>query len=361
MTPQAPSPQATAQAQTTSNVTSGVASQFLNNVDQTGPFGSIKYNQTGTQTYTDANGQTVKVPKFSSTTTLSPEQQALYDRQIAAGKNLGDLAVNQSGRLNTVLGQEFDPGNLPARADGSVFSNDYSADRRRVEDAILTRSNEGFDRREAALESKLINQGLTPGSEGWREQMDQLGRDRNDATTQAILTGGQEQSRMAGLDVQKLNTQTGLRGNALQEEFAFRNQPINEIAALLSGSQVTAPTFSQPYQQGVGAAPIGQYMQDDYRNRLNSYNANMSGLFGLGSTLASGLFTLSDRRAKTNIERIGKTRDGMGIYKYKYRGSPKTEIGLLAQEVADKRPEAVARRPDGLLAVDYAAALSEAA
>jgi hypothetical protein len=468
MTPQAPSPQQVASAQSGANTDSAIASSYLSNIDQTSPFGSVDFSQNGFTKYKDSSGKTVKIPNFSSTTTLSPEQQALYDRQVAAGKNIGDLAVSQSGKLNTLLSDPMSTSGLPAQAgranygtvgtsglqgveganlkaattsglpkmpgqvdlQDSIGPANYSTDRLRVEDAIRSRANPEFDRRQQLTETKLVNQGLTPGSEAWRAEMDQLGRDRNDSEMQAILAGGSEQSRMAGLDLTKGNfantsrlqeqganlglrtaagserlaysdaanrtaldqqsadsalrgqqmqerlSSTGfnnqaaqqrqtsdmaLRNNALQERYALRNQPINEITALLSGSQVTAPSFAGPAGQNVGSVPIGQYMQDDYRNQMSQYNSNMSGLFGLGSTLASGLFALSDRRAKKNIRAIGKTNDGQNLYRYEYKGSDVPQIGLMAQEVLERHPEAVAVRPDGLLAVDYAEALREAA
>lgn len=341
MTPQAPDPYQTASAQTGANVDATVAAGLVNNVDQTTPFGSVKYTQNGNRSFVDSSGKTVSVPNYQSTTTFSPEQQALYDKQIAAGKNLGDLAVSQTDRLGNVLNTPFAP---------DLGPTDFSADRSKVEGALLSRFNEDFTRDEAAAENKLINQGLTPGSEGWRNEMQRLDRAKNDARSQAVIAGGQEQSRLAGL-----------RNQSLQEQLAVRNQPINEITALMSGGQVTAPSFSGPYQQGVAAAPVGDYINQNYQNQVRQSNANMSGMFGLGSSLATGLFSLSDRRAKTDIKRIGETRDGLGIYKYRYEGDAETRIGLIAQEVAELYPDAVAMRPDGFLSVNYEAALRNAA
>ena len=55
---------------------------------------------------------------------------------------------------------------------------------------------------------------------------------------------------------------------------------------------------------------------------------------GAGTSMATvGAAALSDKRAKANIKPIGITFDGQPIYKYNYKGSPKTEIGLMAQDV----------------------------
>ena len=51
---------------------------------------------------------------------------------------------------------------------------------------------------------------------------------------------------------------------------------------------------------------------------------------------------MSDERVKDDIEPVGELFDGQTIYKYKYRnGDPRHHIGLLAQEVEDRMPDAV--------------------
>jgi hypothetical protein len=60
----------------------------------------------------------------------------------------------------------------------------------------------------------------------------------------------------------------------------------------------------------------------------------------------------SDERLKENIDKVGETNDGQNIYKYNFKGDPRTQIGLIAQEVAKDHPEAVSKK-DGYLTVDY--------
>lgn len=82
-----------------------------------------------------------------------------------------------------------------------------------------------------------------------------------------------------------------------------------------------------------------------------------AGSAGWLSSLLPAL-TLSDERAKENVEEVGRTHDGQPLYSYHYRGDPTPQVGLLAQDVARRDPRAVARLPGGLLAVDYDRALS---
>jgi hypothetical protein len=69
----------------------------------------------------------------------------------------------------------------------------------------------------------------------------------------------------------------------------MRQMPINEIAALTSGSQIQNPVFQPFTGANVGAAPIAQTMQNAYAGAQNAYNqeiasnnAQMGGLFELG-------------------------------------------------------------------------------
>lgn len=76
---------------------------------------------------------------------------------------------------------------------------------------------------------------------------------------------------------------------------------------------------------------------------------NLSSAVGMIGTLAS----LSDARLKENVERVGTHQGlGIGIYKYNFPWSPKTEVGVMAQEVEKVKPEAVIE-VGGVKAVDY--------
>ena len=67
----------------------------------------------------------------------------------------------------------------------------------------------------------------------------------------------------------------------------------------------------------------------------------------------------SDARLKDNIRPVGKTYDGQNIYSYDM-GDGRTQMGLMAQEVMDRKPEAVGQR-DGFLTLDYDRATEDAA
>ena len=69
--------------------------------------------------------------------------------------------------------------------------------------------------------------------------------------------------------------------------------------------------------------------------------------------------TMSDRRAKEDIVKVGQHPLGLGIYLFRYKepfsrlyGTGR-HIGVMADEVAEKYPGAVSRHEDGYLRVDY--------
>ena len=61
----------------------------------------------------------------------------------------------------------------------------------------------------------------------------------------------------------------------------------------------------------------------------------------------------SDRRFKENIQKIGESISGLGIYKFNYIGKAKQYIGAMADEVLKIVPEAAILGNDGFYRVNY--------
>ena len=280
---------------------------------------------------------------------------------------------------------------------------------------MFSRLNPELDRQRAALETSLANQGIRLGSTAYDTAMNQFNQGVNDQRTSVLLASGQEQSRLANLDAQRAgfqnaaqqqqfaqNSAQGEFGNtarqqmfqnqnavtgqnnalqdqrmnaqlaqfnaanqqrqmALQEAYARRNQPINEITSLLSGAQVQNPNFVNANMPNIPTVDYAGLVNQNYNQKLGIYNQQVAaqnsllgGLFGLG---ASAIMK-SDRRAKKNIKKRGRI-DGTNIYEFRYRGedddAPK-HVGVMAQEVEKTRPDAVIEI-GGVKHVDYARAL----
>ena len=374
--PKAPNPYDTAAAQQSANLGASQASAIINNANETNPYGSVNYKNIGYETIYDAKGKPQQVPRYQRDVTLSPEQQGLLNLQNQMQTNLGQLGVSQSSRLQGLLGQEMNTEGIEPWARGeaprqaSWDPNAYSEDRSKVEKALTERYRMQADPVRAAEEAKLAARGLSPGSQNWGSVQDAQNRQDLEAGYKAIEAGGAEQSRLLGEEragwqqgQDYTNFLNNLRGAQFGERQALRNQPINEISALMGGSQVTVPQFQQFSRQGVDAAPIGQYIQDNYQNKVQAANAANQGLFGLGGAgikLLGGMPFFggtSDRRLKRDIHKLpGQFLAGLQLYLFKFarRDLPSgVQIGVMSDEARKLHPDTVFVDRQGFDVVDY--------
>ena len=61
----------------------------------------------------------------------------------------------------------------------------------------------------------------------------------------------------------------------------------------------------------------------------------------------------SDVRLKENITKVGNSPSGINIYEWNYIGNKQRYRGVMAQEILEKHPEAVALQPDGYMSFYY--------
>jgi hypothetical protein len=137
-------------------------------------------------------------------------------------------------------------------------------------------------------------------------------------------------------------TFAGYPGSAYTSAYNAPYLPLSDLSSLLGGAigGTGTQTTTTPYYSNTGANIL-------------------SGLTG-GATLLNtigGAF-LSDRRIKRDIAPIGRLRNGLMVYRFRYIADHRMQVGLMADEVERVRPEAVLTL--GVLelkAVDYARAM----
>jgi hypothetical protein len=323
-----PTPQQTATAQTATNVATGTANQLLNMTNQYGADGSVReYTRLGDEMIDNGFGQQIGIPRFREDIRFSPTDQAIFNTGKQTEQNIANIGRAQSARIGDLLGTPLKLGNEATEA--------------RLMDLGSRRLNPQFARDEEALRTRLSNSGLREGSSAWNAEMERFGQNKNDAFNQLLLTG---------------------RGVANQEMLTERNQPINEISALLSQSQVSQPAFgSTPQSQIAGTdfagiqANYNNNQMQAYQQKVASRNAMMGGLFGLAGDIVGGAskaFMASDIRMKRDIERVGTNARGFPVYEFRYVGEDARTIGLMAQDVEKTMPDAVIEI-GGLKFVDY--------
>jgi hypothetical protein len=439
--PTPPNPQATAAAQTGTNVSTAVANAYLNNTNQVTPDGSLTYNATGSHSWTDpSTGQTYQIPTFTSTQTLSGTGQQLKNTTDQTKQGLADMALAQTGRVGTLLGTPFNPsGTAPAAGSAAGImgvpgaatsydpggqiqntfadagkiqgADDFSADRQRVEDSLMARMNPQLARERANVEQRLADQGIRYGSQAYASAMDDYNRQATDTRFGAISQAGQEQQRMvgmsqaaqqqmydqamgrgsfansaqaqqnaqnaglagfgnAGLAQQMAQQQAGFnasnsaRNQYMQEQYQQRNQPLNEISALMSGSQVQQPNWLNSPTSQIPTTDFAGIMnqnfaqqQQNYQTAQSGWNATMGGIMGLGAGLIK-----SDERAKQSIVPMGSVfaaaedgeRKKLPIYEWEYKpgeGAPGRHVGPMAQGV-EKIDKKAVKTIDGTKHID---------
>lgn len=186
----------------------------------------------------------------------------------------------------------------------------------------------------------------------------------NNAITAADAASGKTGSGNEALALSNYNQ--GLAGTTYQNA-------VQNLMPFLQSSNTNAAGVGNLYAglgQGLNAN-YGKLGDATYGANTSIGNANANAdLAGLGASsniLGSaiglgGMFLgLSDARAKDDIEPVGALYDGQTVYKYRYKGDPRHQIGLMAQEVEEHLPEAVGEFGFGLKGVDYDAATRFAA
>ncbi len=263
--PPAPDYAGAATAQGAANKDAAIASSRLNNPNVVNPL--------GTQTWTE--GATAD-DRPTLTQTYSPEQQALYEQSMRSKGLLGGLGEQGATALQGVVGKELDLSGAPAAPTAQGSRTD-------VYDAMMTRINEGTTASRDQKNSDLIAAGIRPGTKAYQDAMFGIDRGFNDARQQALIAAGAEGQRDFGMDTQA-------RKDAIAEILASRQTPLNEINALMSGSQVSNP-FAVPgaaQNANIAPAPIFGAAQAQGAADMNSYNAQAAG----NNAMMSGLFSL---------------------------------------------------------------------
>ena len=400
--PPAPDPVATAQAQGAVNKEAAIASQELNMINQRSPYGDLDFAQTGTSA--------AETPQYTATSTLSPSGQRQLDLTNQAAEKYGQTANQQLNQVSGQLSQPVNFGGLgqAPTADLSTLGQAPTASfsglgvapianeqtRQSVRQSIQDREQPLQERRLDQLRSRLDTQGIAQGSKAYSDAMFDYDRGLNDFNLAADNQALNQMSQLYGLQAD----QRGRATNEIGQQFDFSNQardrglrdieaqyrldanardrgvnelvqqrqiPLNELAAMLSGSQVQGPSFINTPQQSRQAGDIQGATYANYQGAQNAYNqqqqARSSGKGGLGSMIgslgAAGITKYSDRRLKTNIRKIGQLSNGLFVYLFHYIWGGPEEIGVMSNEVRAIMPHAVGTK-NGFDVVNYSEVLA---
>lgn len=343
----------------------------------------------------------------------APRQQQVKPIDVsAAGFNASAAGVRPQGDLNANFLQGFDRFSDAIMAEQNRYLNPMldareAQFRQRMVNQGIVEGTEAFDRafanfsrerndamssaRNQALIQALGAQNQAFGQDFSGRQLDanvsianaqmstQAAMAQAQATMQArmqeqaLMEQGRQFDANFGLNRAQLGSNVGM--NLLN--FGFQNQraDMQDLMSLLgygqSVDQYNNALLGQD-QQRAGAlfglipgltptqldvtGPMNSYLQAQSAAR-NAQASSRNGVFGaLGQIGAAGVpFMFSDARLKTDIQRVGTLDNGLPIYRYRYKAGGPMQIGVMAQDVQQVRPGAVAEI-DGFLAVNYAEA-----
>lgn len=303
-------------------------------------------------------------------------------QEMATAKTAADLLQSGYGQALQTAQQQQQLGLGAAQANRAA--------QQQAAQQMLGIGSQGFGQgmttaqQQAALGQQLYGQGLGAGQAlagVGQQQYGQLAGTGQNLAALGQQTYGQglgESQQRAALAQQMYGMGAGSAQQAAalgQGQYGMGATTAQQLAALGSGAQASmlqgaqaqigAGTLQQQTEQAGKQAMYNQFLQEQgYPFQVAQFLANIA--MGTGALSGSGQVTnqpmpfLSDRRAKEDIKKIGKTYDGQPIYSFRYKGEPGTQIGLLAQEVEKKHPDAVGLAGH-LKTVDYEKATAPAA
>jgi hypothetical protein len=251
-------------------------------------------------------------------------------------ENQRSSALHSADRAATMAGAY---GDARAGIDRDLTNNRFDLNRQGL---IGQAYNQAFDRAIGAsaqdvnnsLNSQTTNAGLT-------ETM--LNRMLGGANARMGLQSGQ-------MGIANMLNQLGLQQtqqNQAKAQVPFQDWMIKNMQWI--------PQIAQLMNQSISAGTKGLPSNS---TAVTSAPDN-SGLGFLG-TVAGGLASnpwvmasiFSDIQLKEEVEPVGELFDGTPVYSYRYVDDPVTRIGLMAQDIEDRVPEAV-HEIGGFKAVDY--------
>ncbi len=312
--PPAPDYTGAAQATAAGNKETAIATQVGNMVNQYTPYGSVTYNKVGEEYGT---------PRYEQRVSLSPEQQAAYNKDVAMNARLQDVGMQGVGYVQNALNAPLQsPGQAVSSAGTTNFQTGVNAPtlntaggnlagmqrnisepsiglqtggqagqiqssmespeltQQRVTDALYQQQTQyldpQFERSQAKLENQLANQGITRGSEAWNNAMQDANMQkqqayepaRSSAIGQGVAAGSQMfQNQLAG----------GQFANTAQQQ-AYQQS--------LSNAQMQNQARAQQLQEALSTGQFANQAQAQaYAQELQNIqqqNAAMAQQFGFG-------------------------------------------------------------------------------
>jgi hypothetical protein len=303
----------------------------------------------------DLSGQLMGAYSGPRTAGVSPEMRNFLrlSQQVSDPSALNDMTAKASGLIDQSTTQWDD---TQAQKYMSPFINN-------VEQAALGRSRDALGMGMNMMGAKASGMGAFGGSrhgvqeatlaaeaqknfgelsanlrnQGYTNAQQAFGADRDAAARGAASTMqlgfGRQNANIAGLQAAQSGAMLG-QGFADREVQALRDSWSEQQQAQLAPLNVRL--------SALGMSPYGQTTSGTMTK--SGGDDPFSSFLGLG-LMGAKIFGLSDRKSKTDIEKVGKDPDsGEMLYAYRYKNDPKTYpkvVGPMAQDIEKTQPHRV--------------------
>ncbi len=327
------------------DIIGGVQGQFGNTTPsaaETGAYNTINQNAQNVQNY-------------------APQAMGLASDLQGGGTSgaqgiLGNAYANYQNQLNPIANQNNDPMQTPGiRALLDTIRSDVSNQ--------VNGQFAGAGRDLSGLNQQTLARGI---SQGYAQPL--LNQYNQNVAAQTGAAGNLFNAGGATAQGQQALTQQGFTNRAQGLDLGINGVPQAQNAGAQGILNAAAQQRSGPLSnlaQILGLTlPIAGLGGQSTGTGSTQGTAQMSGADQFAKiaqgTSQLGTFLFSDRRVKDDIQEIGALRDGQKIYRFRYKGDPRVTIGLMADEVEQVAPFAVAEF-GGVKMVDYDTATQRAA
>jgi hypothetical protein len=228
--------------------------QKMNMVGQSTPYGSLTYKA-------DPNSPS----GYTAVQSYSQPVQDVLNQNISNAQGSANAAGNLLNSQGGALGQGVDLS--------------YGADANRIAQIEQQTLDPMWARNQNTFDQSMADKGVMPGSAAYNNAYTDYQNSKNNAYNNMFLNAYQTANNAA---VNQYDT--NLNGlNSLENGGSITN-PASIGLTSTPQETVQAPDLTGTYQSMMGN------QQQQYQNQMNQYGATMGGLFGLGGSIAGGVF-----------------------------------------------------------------------
>lgn len=276
---------------------------------------------------------------YSQQMGVAQGQQSLGNQVYSQGLGAGQAIA---GVGNQIYNQQMGAGNANAQLGAQLYGQgaNTSAQQAAIGNQIFSQGL-GAANAQGQLANNVFGQGLAASQQQANVGNMMFNQGLGASQQQAALGQG-----LYGMGANNAQIQAGM-GSAAQQ---------NALAG--ASGLMGAGTVEQQTRQAYDTANYNQFLQQQgYDFQTAQFLANIAmGTGALSGSTSNTVSTqpssfFSDERLKENMREVGRTHDGQPIFAYNFPGEP-TQIGLSAQKVERKHPEAVGES-QGYKTVNY--------